>query len=159
MAADAACAAAAALGFQSAIVDLTLRGEARTAGEGIARLAKRAASGTCLIWGGETTVTVTGHGRGGRNLELALAAAIALDGEAGRALMSFATDGMDGSSGDAGAVVTGDTMARARARDASADAALDDNDSASFFDKVGGGVRTGYTGTNVNDLVVALAYA
>ncbi|HEV8480535.1 MAG TPA: DUF4147 domain-containing protein [Candidatus Eisenbacteria bacterium] len=159
LAADAARDAAAKLGFQSSIVDLTLHGEARTAGDAIARQAKRAAFGTCLIWGGETTVTVTGNGRGGRNLELALAAAMAFEGEARRALMSFATDGMDGTSGDAGAVVTGDTMARARALDLSALEALDDNDTAAFFEKVGDVVRTGYTGTNVNDLVVALAYA
>ncbi len=80
-----------------------------------ARANSHAPGPRAFVWGGETTVTVKGNGRGGRNQELALAAAIALDGVPGCMVMSFATDGVDGNSPAAGAVVTGDTLADARA--------------------------------------------
>jgi hydroxypyruvate reductase len=108
--------------------------------------------------GGETTVTVRGDGRGGRNTELALAAAISLDGKLGVALMTLATDGVDGASEDAGAIITGGTLARARALGLSAEDALGRNDSATFFEALGDAIKTGPTGTNVNDLVIVLAY-
>ncbi len=112
----------------------------------------------CLVLGGETTVTVRGHGRGGRNLELALGAALALDGCPRAAVFSFATDGADGSSGAAGAIATGDSLARAAALGRSAHQALADSDTAPFFEALGDLWVTGPSGTNVNDLVVALAY-
>ncbi len=108
--------------------------------------------------GGETTVTVSGGGRGGRNQELTLAAAIALDGAEGIAVVSFATDGIDGPTDAAGAIATGQTCARARALGLDPQAYLDDNDSYTFFEQVGGLIRIGPTGTNVNDVMFALVY-
>lgn len=121
-----------------------------------------------LVWGGETTVTVRGSGRGGRNQELALAAAIALDGVPNCMVMSFATDGVDGNSDAAGAIVTGETLALARAAGLDARASLENNDSHSFFARLDEAtkekgrrtlIRTGPTGTNVNDVTVGLAWA
>jgi hydroxypyruvate reductase len=110
----------------------------------------------CLVWGGETTVTIRGEGKGGRNQELALAAALALDGWPDLLLMALATDGTDGPTDAAGAVVTGETMARARGLGLDARAALHVNDSYRFFDALGDLIRTGPTGTNVNDLLFIL---
>jgi hydroxypyruvate reductase len=108
------------------------------------------------VWGGETTVTIRGYGKGGRNQELALAAALALDGWSGVLVMALATDGTDGPTDAAGAVVSGATMARARALGLNGRAALEANDSYRFFDALGDLIRTGPTGTNVNDLLFAL---
>jgi hydroxypyruvate reductase len=108
------------------------------------------------VWGGETTVTVRGDGKGGRNQELALAAALALDGWPGILLMALATDGIDGFTDAAGAVVTGETAARARLLGLDLQAALETNDSYPLFDALGDLVRTGPTGTNVNDLLFVL---
>ena len=107
----------------------------------------------CLISGGETTVTIRGKGIGGRNLELALAAVEILTDVPGAALVTLATDGDDGISGAAGAVVTGETMARAEELGIHPRDFLKNNDSFTFFQKVGGLLVTGPTGTNVNDLV------
>jgi hydroxypyruvate reductase len=164
MAAEAARDRAASLGFRASLLEMTLSGEARVMGDRLGQAAGELhdSPGTelpaCFVVGGETTVTVRGDGRGGRNTELALAAAMALDGKPRVALLSFATDGVDGASDDAGAVVTGDTLPRARALGLSAQDALARNDSATFFEKLGDAVRTGPTGTNVNDLVIVLAY-
>ena len=103
-------------------------------------------------------MTVRGNGRGGRNLELALGAALALDGCRHAAVFSFATDGVDGSSKAAGAVARGDTIARAKRLGLSAHAALAANDTEPFFAALDDLWITGPSGTNVNDLVVALAY-
>jgi len=110
----------------------------------------------CLVWGGETTVTVHGDGEGGRNQELALAAALALDGWPGVLVMALATDGTDGPTDAAGAIATGETVARARALGLDPQAALDANDSYPFFDALGDLILTGPTGTNVNDLLFVL---
>jgi glycerate 2-kinase len=91
----------------------------------------------CLVWGGETTVTVHGEGKGGRNQELALAAALALDGWPDILVMALATDGTDGPTDGAGAVVTGETIARARMLGLDPWAALEANDSYPFFDALG----------------------
>ncbi len=112
----------------------------------------------CLVAGGESTVTVRGRGRGGRNQEAALAAALALDGQAGLVLSTFATDGVDGPTDAAGATVTGDTLPRARELALDAEHYLNDNDSYNFFAQAGGLVITGPTGTNVNDLMFGLVY-
>lgn len=101
-------------------------------------------------------MTVRGPGKGGRNTELALAAALALEGCSGVLLMTLATDGSDGPTDAAGALVTGETASRARALGIDPLAALEANDSYSFFDRVGGLIRTGPTGTNVNDLLFIL---
>lgn len=151
-------------------------GEARTVGaqlaervRGLARVSPGAGSACrAVVWGGETTVTVRGTGAGGRNQELALAAAIALDGVADGMVISFATDGVDGSSDAAGAVVDGQTAALARAAGLDPDAALADNDSYGLFSRLEGSktssgrrilIRTGPTGTNVNDVMIGLRWA
>ncbi len=131
-----------------------LQGEARDLGRAHAQLARRArAEGkACLILsGGETGVTVTGTGQGGRNSEYLLALADAIDDPAGIYGLACDTDGIDGVSDYAGAVFGPATMKRARAARMSAAAYLDNNDSLSFFDRAGGLVRTGPTGTNIND--------
>ena len=108
------------------------------------------------MWGGETTVTVRGVGKGGRNQELALAAALALEGWPDVLLMALATDGTDGPTDAAGTIITGETTTRARAQGLDPWAALKANDSYPFFDALGDLIRTGPTGTNVNDLLFIL---
>jgi glycerate 2-kinase len=111
-----------------------------------------------LLGGGETTVTVRGAGVGGRNTEFALAAALALADvpDAGWVVASLATDGQDALTGVAGAVADGGTVARAATAGVDARRALADNDSLRVFEVAGGLIRPGPTGTNVNDLYVAL---
>ncbi len=139
-----------------------VEGEARLVGMSLALRARdilqRPDRPACYLMGGETTVTVHGTGRGGRNQELALAAAIALDGVEGVAVAAFATDGVDGPSEAAGAIVTGQTCARARALGLDPEAYLNNNDSYTFFRQVGGLIELGPTGTNVNDIAIALVY-
>lgn len=156
----AAASTAASSGYRPVIVDDSLQGEASTVGLEIAAAALRArrerSGPTALLWGGETTVTVRGDGVGGRNQELALAAAIGLAGKEGIVLASLATDGRDGPTDAAGAIVDGHTRARGRAAGLDADGFLRANDSYRFLDATGSLLRTGDTGTNVNDLVVVL---
>jgi glycerate 2-kinase len=162
----AACAAverARELGFNALLLSTYVEGEAREVARVAAALAKGACAHgdplpppACLVWGGETTVTVRGQGKGGRNQELALAAALALEGWPGVLVMALATDGTDGPTDGAGAVVTGQTVARARAMGLDPWSALEDNDSYPFFDALGDLLRTGPTGTNVNDLLFVL---
>ena len=104
-----------------------------------------------LLSGGETTVTVRGKGRGGRNAEFLLALTVALDGEHGVYAMAGDTDGVDGTEDNAGALVTPDTLQRAAAVGVDAKSYLADNDGYSFFAKLGDLVKTGPTLTNVND--------
>jgi glycerate 2-kinase len=151
------------LGFHTLLLGTFLEGEAREAGKVAAGLAKAVRTHgdpvprpACLVLGGETTVTVTGNGKGGRNQELALSAAIALDGWPDILLMAVATDGGDGPTDAAGAVVTGSTVDRARAMGLDPHAALARNDSYSFFKALGDLIQTGPTGTNVNDLLFIL---
>ncbi|MCJ7679930.1 MAG: glycerate kinase, partial [Candidatus Aminicenantes bacterium] len=110
----------------------------------------------CLISGGETTVTIRGDGKGGRNQEFALAAAIALDGRKGTAVLSCGTDGTDGPTDAAGAFADGDTVKRAATLGMNARKYLDNNDSYHFFKPLGDLVVTGPTHTNVMDLHVVL---
>ncbi len=152
-------------GFGAQVMTTFLQGEAREAGRivggfaaGVRAHGVPLAAPACLVFGGETTVTVRGPGRGGRNLELALGAALALSGCPRAAVFSFATDGVDGASDAAGAVATGETIARADALDLSPHHALAENDSEAFFRALGDLWQTGPTGTNVNDLAVALVY-
>lgn len=158
---DAAIARATQLGYHTHVWTDRLAGPAAAAGRDLAaRLA--AYDGprpAALFAGGETTVRVTGPGRGGRNLELALAAAEHLDGIEHCSLTAVATDGEDGSTNVAGATVDGATVARARSLGLDAPAALAANDSLGFFGKAGGLIRLGPTGTNVNDLVLGLAHS
>ena len=111
------------------------------------------ASPKCLVAGGETTVTVRGNGKGGRNTELALAAALGLEGVPDALLVSLATDGEDGPTDAAGAVVTGETLRRAAGLGLDAAGHLERNDAYNFFDGLDDLIRTGPSGTNVNDLV------
>ena len=106
--------------------------------------------------GGETTVTVTGHGRGGRNAEYLLGLALALDGRPGISALACDTDGIDGSEDNAGAVVTPDTLARARAAGLDPVACLAANDAYGLFAALGDLVVTGPTLTNVNDFRAVL---
>jgi glycerate 2-kinase len=109
-----------------------------------------------LLSGGETTVTVTGLGRGGRNVEFLLALAVALDGIDGISALACDTDGIDGTEDNAGAIVHPDSLARAAARGISADNALAANDGYGFFAALGDLVMTGPTFTNVNDFRAVL---
>lgn len=159
-AAQGAAAAARDLGYDTRVVAAPLSGEARDTGARIAREALALASRgpAALVYAGETTVTVTGNGRGGRSQELALAAAIVLDGHSGVAVAAVGTDGIDGPTDAAGAVADGTTLERARALGLDAAAALRRNDSHSFWHATGDLVVTGPTGTNVADLVVVTVH-
>ena len=164
----AAVAEARRLGFSSALLTTFIQGEAREVGRAVAGLAQGIACGqsdfvapACLVLGGETTVTIRGQGSGGRNQELALAAAIALDSyplpdgvEA--AVVSLGTDGTDGPTDAAGGIAWPDTVARGRALGLDARAALADNDSYPYLGALGDLIVTGPTGTNVNDLVMVI---
>lgn len=156
---DAAQRAASALGVRALRVTGALSGEARVAGKRLAALclAVRADGPVCLLAGGETVVHVTGGGRGGRNQELALGAAIALDGVPDIAVLAAGTDGLDGPTDAAGAYADGGTVTRGRAAGIDADASLENNDAYGFFSVEGGILRTGPTRTNVMDLAFACA--
>ncbi len=149
-----------ALGFRAEILFSELTGEAREAGRLLSEKAmetRRDRSGSqrvCLISGGETTVTVRGRGKGGRNTELALAFALAIDGRKGITLLSAGTDGNDGPTDAAGAVVDGDSVQKARRLGMDAGEYIDDNDSYTFFKKTGDILITGPTGTNVMDVQI-----
>lgn len=158
--AQAAAEKAESLGFRTRLLTTRLEGEAREVGQFVAALAKDAPPQSATILGGETTVTLRGNGIGGRNLETALSAAISLVGWPQRTVTSFATDGDDGTSGVAGATVTGQTAQDNQV----ALAHLNNNDSFTYFaqlDAAGNGrhlIKTGPTGTNVNDLLILLNY-
>jgi glycerate-2-kinase len=160
MALSAAARQAEALGYYPEILTSYMQGEAREVGKLLAGIVReRAEKGhenTCLLAGGETTVTVRGHGRGGRNQELALAAAMVLAGVDDLTVLSAATDGGDGSSAAAGALIDGTTLARARALGMRPTLYLANNDSDAFFSATSDQIITGPTLTNVNDLVIAL---
>ena len=112
-----------------------------------------------LLSGGETTVTVRGAGRGGRNAEFLLALAVHLNGAAGISALAADTDGIDGSEDNAGAIALPDSLARARALGLDAGAMLADNDGYGFFAALGDLVITGPTLTNVNDFRAILIEA
>jgi hydroxypyruvate reductase len=156
---EAAAQQAAALGFKPRILTTRAQGEAREVARKFAKRLLASRPGVCLLMGGETTVTVTGDGLGGRNQEFALACALAIEGREGVAVMCLATDGIDGPTDAAGALVDGKTAARARNQGMSPEGSLARNDSYHLFDQLGVLVRTGPTGTNLNDLVVGLRFA
>jgi glycerate 2-kinase len=164
LAAEAAVEIARARGLNALLLSTYVEGEAREVGRVAAALAKELAHNdrplsrpACLVWGGETTVTVHGQGRGGRNQELALSAAVAIEGLPGALIVALGTDGTDGPTDAAGAVATGETVARARALGIDPLAYLANNDAYPFFDALGDLIRTGPTGTNVNDLLFIFA--
>ena len=135
------------------VIDLgdRVEGEAREVGRAHAELALKTKGPAVILSGGETTVTLKGKGRGGRNSEYALALAIALDGAPGISGLACDTDGIDGSEDNAGAMVLPDTLSRAKALGLDPAARLADNDAYSFFSALGDLVVTGPTLTNVND--------
>ena len=154
----AAAAKAREAGYAPLILGDAIEGEARECGvvhAGVALSAARHGEPVrppcVLLSGGETTVTIRGKGRGGRNSEFALSLAIALDGRHGIFALAADTDGIDGFEAAAGAIVTPDTLARARALGLDPRARLDDNDSYSLFAALGDLVVTGPTLTNVDD--------
>jgi hydroxypyruvate reductase len=135
-----------------------IEGEAREAGKVLAGIARHIASvgqpvrAPCvLLSGGETTVTVRGKGRGGRNVEFLLSLGIALDGQPGVYALAGDTDGVDGREEIAGAFLAPDSLQRALAKGLRARDSLDDNDAHRFFATLGDSVVTGPTLTNVND--------
>ncbi len=162
MAAEAAAEKAAELGFRSLVLSTEVAGEAREVGRMMAAQARAIrgagdpAPPVALIWAGETTVTVRGAGRGGRNQELALAAAMVLDGVRDICLAALGTDGTDGPTDAAGALVDGSTARAAREAGLDLAAALERNDSYPTLDALHCLIRTGPTGTHVNDLGLAL---
>ncbi len=165
LAAEAALAAAREAGLETLLLTTFLQGEAREAGRLLAAVAREiVASGrplrrpACLVAGGETTVTLRGDGRGGRNQELALAAVADLAGLADVALVALATDGGDGPTDAAGAVATGATLERARVQGLDPAAHLARNDAYPFFAALGDLLLPGPTQTNVNDLAFVFVW-
>lgn len=153
LAAGAATLVAQELGFQ--IIDLgnDWQGEARdVAGKLVEKLVNHTYATVCMVAGGETTVTLKGTGLGGRNLELALATVPLLANLNDVMLVTLATDGEDGPTDAAGAVVTGETYERAISSGLNPAEYLQNNDSYHFFEKLGDLLKPGSTGTNVNDL-------
>ena len=155
---EAAAAAASAGGIAAHILSDAIEGEARDVAKvhaGIAReiaLRNRPFSKPALLLsGGETTVTVRGKGRGGRNAEFLLSFALAIDGAAGISALAADTDGIDGSETNAGAFADGASAARMRAAGIDPRAALANNDAYTAFEAIGDLLVTGPTGTNVND--------
>ena len=146
-------------GYTPLILSDTLNGEAREVGRTLGHIAAyhaRHGQRLCLLAGGETTVTMRGNGRGGRNQELALGAALSIHGIPNLICAAYASDGGDGPSDAAGAVIDGTTITRATAAGQDAHAALARNDSYHFFAAIADLLKPGPTGTNVNDLFVAL---
>ena len=157
---DAAAAAARAFGFEVHIHAAPLIGEARRVGHQLADRASHLACSVSTKWalvaGGETTVTVRGDGLGGRNQEVALAAALRLEGIDDLSLATLATDGTDGPTDAAGALIDGETATLARQRGMDPAAALERNDSTRLLDATQDLLSTGPTRTNVADVVLVL---
>jgi len=171
VAAEAAEAFARSQGFNTLLLTTFLQGEAREVGKVAAAIAREihavdrpVARPACVIAGGETTVTVRGPGTGGRNQELALSAAFGIEGIRDTWIAALATDGGDGPTGAAGAIVNGEFMAQARAARIDAAKYLAENDSYTFFRDLAGHtvsaglIVTGPTGTNVNDLLLLFMF-
>ena len=160
-AAQAAEATARQLKFNTLLLSTQVQGEAREVAKVAAAIAKEIAlynrpipKPACLILGGETTVTLKGNGLGGRNQEMALACALAIDGLPNTLIAALGTDGTDGPTDAAGAIATGETVGRAKAIGLDAQAYLANNDAYHFFQALGDLIITGPTGTNVNDLAL-----
>jgi hydroxypyruvate reductase len=152
-------------GFNTLLLTTSLQGEAREAGKFFAAIAKQvAATGNpvqtpaCIVAGGETTVTLSGDGLGGRNQELALGAVEYFAGLHNAVLVTLATDGDDGPTDAAGAVVTGETLKRASRLGMHPSTYLSRNASYEFFDQLGDLLMPGMTGTNVNDLTFLIIF-
>ncbi len=152
------------LGYNTIILSSMVQGESKEAAIFFSSIAKEVyRSGTpvskpaCIIAGGETTVTIKGDGKGGRNQEFALSAAIDIEGYKGIAVLSAGTDGTDGPTDATGAIVDSDTCKDARGKFCiKPDEFLSNNDSYNFFDKTGEHIITGPTLTNVMDIMISL---
>jgi len=152
-------------GLNTLLLSTFVEGEAREVAIVLAAIAREVvhsnnpiARPACILASGETTVTVRGRGLGGRSQELALAAALKIQGLEDVLILSAATDGTDGPTDAAGAIVDGSTVARALARGLDPQRFLADNDSYHFFAQLGDLVITGPTNTNVNDLMIILVF-
>jgi hydroxypyruvate reductase/glycerate 2-kinase len=152
------------IGFEAEIISSELQGEAREVGKWLAEKAKDikvsmeqgGKASRCIISGGETTVTVKGKGLGGRNMELALSFALEIEGIDGITFLSAGTDGTDGPTDAAGAIVDGKTVETARTAGLAPEVYLNNNDSYNFFRKIDGLLITGPTGTNVMDVQIII---
>ena len=156
---------AASLGFNAKVITSELQGEAQDVGKDIAKeiiryqqVIKQTGGKQCIIYGGETTVTIRGKGKGGRNQEVALAAAKELSGWEHICLISIATDGEDGPTDAAGAVVDGRTIDAGHQKGMDAGNYLKNNDAYTYFESIGALIKTGPSRTNVNDLILAFIY-
>lgn len=159
LALNAAAAKASTLGYAVQVISNTITGEARTVAEQLIKeaLTYKAATPVCLLYGGETTVSLKGRGKGGRNQELALAASIALQNtHRSITLLSAGTDGTDGPTDAAGAVIDQTTYSKAVQEGMQPEQFLNNNDAYHFFEKQGGLIKTGPTHTNVMDVIVLL---
>ena len=146
-------------GFSSKVITNKLQGNAIAVGKELGSFIREIRQNNhklekpvCLIAGGETTVIVKGNGLGGRNQELALACAIEIEGLENVCMVALATDGEDGATDAAGAIITGETITKARLKGSNPEESLANNDSYHFFEKNDCLIKTGSTGTNVNDL-------
>jgi len=151
-------------GYRTQVLSIQITGEAREAGRIFGSIARDIrenslpfAPPAALIAGGETTVTVRGNGKGGRNQELALAAAVRISGSEGVVVGSFATDGIEGRTNAAGALADGSTIRRSLRLRMDPEEYLRNNDSYQYFSKLKDLVITGPTGTNVNDIAILAA--
>jgi glycerate 2-kinase len=144
------------LGYKAHIVSSAIKGEAKDVAADWVRKTKKQTGKTCLIGGGETTVTIKGSGKGGRNQEFALAALRHLKNEKKITILSAGSDGTDGPTNAAGAIVSSTIYENAAALGLNINAFLSDNDSYHFFEKAGGHLLTGPTQTNVMDIIIAL---
>ena len=154
------------LGYNTLVLSTRLEGEAREVAHVYSAIGKEiltsgvpVAAPACVIAGGETTVTVRGSGKGGRNQELVLAGAMHLSGWEGTVLFSGGTDGTDGPTDAAGAIADAETIKRAESAGLSAIESLKNNDSYHFFKPLGDLVMTGPTGTNVADVAFVMVGA
>jgi glycerate-2-kinase len=150
-------------GYHSLILSTRLQGEAREVGKilagiciGIHENHLPVAPPAAVVAGGETTVTVHGKGRGGRNQELVLSAALSIRGDPAILVSSIGTDGVDGSTDAAGAVADGNTVDRSLRIHMDPDSYLRENNSYPFFERLSDLVITGPTGTNVNDIFIGI---
>jgi len=148
-------------GYKTQVLSIQITGEAREAGRIFGSIVRDIrdnslpfAPPAALVAGGETTVTVRGKGKGGRNQELALAAAVRINRSDGVVVGSFATDGIEGQTDAAGALVDGTTITRGLKLEMNPDEFLRNNDSYHYFSRLEDLVITGPTGTNVNDIMI-----
>ena len=151
------------LGYNTSILSTTVTGDTRESANAHAAIAREIvmhgtplASPACVLSGGETTVTIRGRGKGGRNQEFALAAAPGIEDLPGVVILSGGTDGTDGPTDAAGAIADGTTLSRAHSAGMDPFQYLDDNNSYRFFEALGDLLITGPTMTNVMDIHVIL---